>query len=385
MTGEPEQRVKAAQLQQVEAQLYALLRQQSKRNQPMELPRPEFWQHVSLLLQNIEVELVEISRNEGWGPRAQNLARRQANLRRAVADLTRHRLTAFVQHAAAANLASAPFGDLVSDSSARLKPIDWTRHDPAERAFHAGLTNMIEQYKQQISWTVLQRGIDSSSASLPSIEAGQQQLDELIQSDGGLTGAGAPQVEVQQRQEKMLQDTEMDEEERFLHMEGFSEFRDKDEPQPEPLFDPLDGQEYFQKEEGDEAAAITVEEGLRPQAEVKAQENPTDVKNSQNRSTPETEQSRLAAAEGEVRPTAAGAAKAASGNDSEKSNSGEKAESGQDKEGQLMRIRILQDLPEPLVDEDGELLELLAGDVQFCSTEMAELLIGAELAEEASL
>ena len=92
-------RVSAAQLQAIENQLFSLVRQQAKRNHPIELPRPDFWTQVSVLLTSIDTELAEIGKNEGWSVKAVNLSRRQGNVRRAVADLTQHRLTSFVRHA----------------------------------------------------------------------------------------------------------------------------------------------------------------------------------------------------------------------------------------------------------------------------------------------
>ena len=80
------------QLAAVEAQLHALLRSQAKHALPVDLPRPDFWHVCSQLLQSIEMELAEISRLEGFSARAQTLSRRQANLRRTLSDLTRHRL-----------------------------------------------------------------------------------------------------------------------------------------------------------------------------------------------------------------------------------------------------------------------------------------------------
>ena len=76
------------QLEAVEAQLHALLRMQAKHALPVDLPRPDFWHVCSQLLQSIELELAEINRVEGFSPRTQTLTRRQANLRRAIADLT---------------------------------------------------------------------------------------------------------------------------------------------------------------------------------------------------------------------------------------------------------------------------------------------------------
>ena len=51
----------------------------------------------------------------------------------------------------------------------------------------------------------------------------------------------------------------------------------------------------------------------------------------------------------------------------------------------LIRIKILQDLPEPIIDAEGNELELMSGDIEFCDSDYASGLIAAGLAEEASL
>ena len=183
------------QLAAVESQLHALLRKQAKHSLPVDLPRPDFWNVCSQLLQSIEMELAEISRVEGFSARAQTLSRRQSNLRRAIADLTRHRLTAFVNHAALANLASTPFGDAVAESSVNMAPVDWQRQDGAERAFHSGVAELIEQYKRNVSWSGLQEGVlETTIARTPTTPSGNAQLDQFV--EGGLTEQPPPAIEV---------------------------------------------------------------------------------------------------------------------------------------------------------------------------------------------
>jgi len=151
--------VSTAQLQAIENQLFSLVRQQAKRNHPIELPRPDFWTQVAVLLANIDTELAEIGKNEGWSAKAVNLSRKQGNVRRAVADLTQHRLTSFVRHASTDNLTLAPHGDALGEAKKNLTPLDWQRHDVAERSFYEGLNELIEKYKHQVSWNVLQQGL----------------------------------------------------------------------------------------------------------------------------------------------------------------------------------------------------------------------------------
>ena len=284
------------QLAAVESQLHALLRKQAKHALPVDLPRPDFWNVCSQLLQSIEMELAEISRLEGFSARAQTLSRRQANLRRAIADLTRHRLTAFVNHAALANLASTPFGDAAAESSVNLTPVDWQRQDGAERAFHSGVAELIEQYKRNVSWSGLQEGVlETTIARTPTTPSGNAQLDQFV--EGGLTEQPPPAVEVPDVQEEW-EDPEIDDEDRISMMEEYPEISETN---------------------------VVDESGIEEES---------------------------------VEPIASGS---------------------------MMRLRILKDMPEPILDESGEEIELLEGDSFNCPALMAETLIAAGWAEAVPL
>ena len=296
MSGDSSQKLEGPQLASVEAQLHALLRKQAKSNVPMELPRPDFWHMCSRLLQTIEIELAEIGRTEGWSVRAQTLSRRQANLRHTIADLTRHRLAAFVNHAALSNLASTPFGDAAPNDSTNVVPIDWQRHDGAERAFHAGVAELINQYKQNISWDVLQKGVLSSNEAVVMTPAGNSQLDDFVDEPGGLTGNEPPLVEPES--EGVWEDPEIDEEDRIAMAEEFPEIEEHVPVSPE--------------------INITTEEVSTEESDMK-------------------------------------------------------------------RIRILQDMPEPIVDASGEEIELFEGDIHNCNSILADTLISAGFAEAAEL
>ncbi len=285
------------QLEAVEAQLHALLRSQAKHALPVDLPRPDFWHVCSQLLQSIELELAEINRAEGFSPRTQTLTRRQANLRRAIADLTRHRLNAFVNHAALANLASTPFGDAVAEANTNLAPVDWQRQDGAERAFHVGVSELIEQYKRNVSWNGLQRGVlNADMLPQPTTPAGNAQLDEFVDSPDGLTGQRPPEIE--QDVAEVWEDPDFDEEDRISMMEEYPEVSE---------------------------SLISDDE---PDASV---------------------------------------------------------DSNMGQTGGMIRLRILKDLPEPILDESGEEIELLEGDSFNCISVVAETLIAAGWAEAVTL
>ena len=53
--------------------------------------------------------------------------------------------------------------------------------------------------------------------------------------------------------------------------------------------------------------------------------------------------------------------------------------------GGMIRLRILKDLPEPILDESGEEIELLEGDSFNCGSLMAQTLIAAGWAEAVNL
>ena len=53
--------------------------------------------------------------------------------------------------------------------------------------------------------------------------------------------------------------------------------------------------------------------------------------------------------------------------------------------GGMMRLRILRDMPEPILDESGEEIELLEGDSFNCSSLTAQTLIAAGWAEAITL
>ena len=284
------------QLEAVEAQLHALLRMQAKHALPVDLPRPDFWHVCSQLLQSIELELAEINRAEGFSPRTQTLTRRQANLRRAIADLTRHRLNAFVNHAALANLASTPFGDAVAEANTNLAPVDWQRQDGAERAFHVGVSELIEQYKRNVSWNGLQQGVlNAEIMPQPTTPAGNAQLDQFVDSPDGLTGQKPPEIE--QEEVGVWEDPDFDEEDRISMMEEYPE----------------------------------ISESVMPD------------------------------------------------------ENSESADANEDATGGMMRLRILRDMPEPILDESGEEIELLEGDSFNCGSLMAQTLIAAGWAEAVTL
>ena len=59
--------------------------------------------------------------------------------------------------------------------------------------------------------------------------------------------------------------------------------------------------------------------------------------------------------------------------------------SQQQKDPDMRRIMILQDLDDPIITEEGEEITLTTGDIEFCASIIADTLIAAGIAEAADL
>ena len=80
--------------------------------------------------------------------------RRQTNIRRIASELARKRMVAMMQH-----VAIKLFRSGVNPSMAHELPsIDWQRHDPAEKAYHALQMN-VDRFKKEIDWLGMQQGL----------------------------------------------------------------------------------------------------------------------------------------------------------------------------------------------------------------------------------
>lgn len=357
-------RVSAAQLQAIENQLFTLVRQQAKRNQPIELPRADFWTQVALLLSNIDNELSTIGSTEGWSVKAQNMSRRQANVRRAVADLTQHRLTALVRHAATNNLEAAPHGDVTSDANQMLPPLDWQRHDSAERAFYEGLNSLIERYKHHVSWNTLQNGLLSEGDELRQVKPGTTQLDSFIEEPGGLTGRGAPKLNIEQPETPSYRDPDEDEEDRIARMSAY----------------PTSGLAQPDFDGGSSTQTSPIQPPPQPSQAKPSQSQPSltqeAVVESPTASPPLSSDSTAVTDEG---------VEATSNSQTAADEEVESQVDGAEVTANRIRIRMVQDLPAPIVDTDGRELNLMTGDIEFLDSDFAAGLVAAGLAENAAL
>jgi len=212
----------SVQAKEIEEQLFATLRLQSERSVPVNLPRTDFWEKVGLLLDTIENEVVNLYREGGPDLRLQTLIRRQQNVRRVASELARKRLVAMLQHSASQSLKL--------DGNRELPPLDWNRHDPAERQFYHDVGAQLDRFKQTIDWNSMVSGLSAeANESKASHAPGTMQLDGFIDSPGGLTGRGPPPLEMEELEDEVIE-IEMDEEERIALLEAYPEL-DNQEPE----------------------------------------------------------------------------------------------------------------------------------------------------------
>ncbi len=68
-----------------------------------------------------------------------------------------------------------------------------------------------------------------------------------------------------------------------------------------------------------------------------------------------------------------------------RSGTAENSSSEQQKDSDMRRILILQDLEDPIITEGGEEITLTTGDIEFCPSIIADTLIAAGIAEAADL
>ncbi|MDP6661591.1 MAG: hypothetical protein QF545_01435 [Candidatus Thalassarchaeaceae archaeon] len=211
-------RLSKSQLITVEKSLFELTRKQKGQTIPVELPLSNFWTCAGQLLQHLEVELAETVREEGMTAKAQLQSRRLGVVRTCVSDLTRLRLNAFTQHAILSNLMRSPEGDAMpSLASTRL---EWDRHDPSERAFHAGIGHLVEKYKHEVSWSALLGSTEQVRLDRPP-PVGHKPLSEFSKE------ASAEDSELPRREpirkDEPWDEPEYDEEDRIRELDSFPE------------------------------------------------------------------------------------------------------------------------------------------------------------------
>ena len=191
--------------------MYTTLRNQVSRNSPVKLPRPNFWNNLRSLSEYVEAEVNSLGQKEGWSPRSQAASRRLANIRRAIAELSQHRLVAFLRHASASKLK-------IANNSDSIGAIDWVKHDPAERIYYQSIISSIDSFKSNVEWSSMQQGIGEIK-SPHTVPKGTQQLDDFVESDEFVEG-GTPELNF--IDEDTFVEEELDEEERIARIEADS-------------------------------------------------------------------------------------------------------------------------------------------------------------------
>lgn len=323
-----------SQAKEIEEQLFSTLRQQAGRSVPMPMPRSDFWTKVGQLLDTIEMEIHEVYKTVGPSLKMQTMQKRQANIRRTASELARKRMVAMLQHSASMALRTEGL------QGQDLAAMDWSRHDPAEREFYANATEQLNKFKQAVNWNAMQRGVAAEGGLGESkMAAGTTQLDSFVPESGGLTGQGPPTIALEDDSEP-LPESETDEEDLLAKAEEFPELAGAQPVSEEsPVNDAEVGENHAaamelapskKKEEMDFEAWAAVEAESQPEVVVVEEEILEPV------------------------------------------------------QGELLRIRVIQSLEEPIITIDGE-ITLGAGDVLFLDEMTANYLVDSGVAEIATL
>ena len=325
----------SAQAREIEEELFATRRQQSSRHVPVALPRPDFWQTVGKLLSDIDLDIQHMMMNGMTGIRLQNLQKRQANVRRIASELARKRLVAMMQHVASQSLRIALQPGIIQD----LAPLDWQRHDPAEKAFYHGLQIQMDRFKKDIDWNSMQNGELSGSIIEKMVHSpGTMQLDSFVQPEEGLTGSPPPDLVYADEEIQQNIAQEMDEEDRFL---------------------------VDQWPDIDEFAQTDLENKPEEQMEKKS------VKPSKKHSAA----MELAPSKGSSNTIVLDNLEIDKSEDVEQSPATD----------EMIRIRVIESFPEPISVGDGEEILLEKEDVHYLDKETANWLIESGVAEIESL
>jgi hypothetical protein len=323
-----------SQAKEVEEQLFSTLRQQVGRSVPMPLPRQDFWVKVGQLLDTVEMEVHEIYRTVGPSLKMQTVQKKQANIRRTASELARKRLVAMMQHSASAALRTEG-----GSQGQELASLDWSRHDPSEREFYSNATEQLNRFKQAVNWSAMQMGIASEELSPNfTLAAGTTQLDSFVPESGGLTGQGPPTIALEENS-KPLPDMEFDEEDNLARADAFPELEGVQPIEERPVATAM--------EEGSNHAAAM---DLAPSKKSEMMDFDAWADAEASVEAPSE------AVEEIIEP----------------------------EQGQLMRIRVLQSMDDPIITADGE-IELGAGDILFLDEATANYLVDSGVAESAAL
>ena len=332
-----------AQARDIEEELFATRRQQASRNMPVPLPRQNFWEMVGKLLAGIDADIQDMLMNGITGLRLQNAQKRQANIRRIASELSRKRLVTMMQYLASQSLRT----DSQLGTNQELQPLDWSRHDPAEKAFYTGMITQMDRFKKAIDWDSMQRGIlGEGLVERRKHSRGTMQLDSFIESPEGLTGQSPPELIIENDEPEIdMVDSEYDEEERIYN----EEWPDIDEYVKSGLKTEVKDDEKAIKTPAEKSAKHMAAMELAP---------------SKKKSQTITEQLPVELIE-------------------ESQSSKERELPAV--ESEMIRIKILQSLPDPIMLGDGVEISLEQNDVHFIDKDTADWLVESGVAEVENL
>lgn len=327
-----------AQAREIEEELFATRRQQASRHMPVPLPRQNFWEMVGRLLAGIDAEIQDMIMNGTTGLRLQNAQKRQANIRRIASELSRKRLVTMMQYLASQSLRT----DSQLGTNQDLPPMDWARHDPAEKAFYTGIVTQMDRFKKLIDWDSMQKGILAEGMTERKKHSrGTMQLDSFIENPAGLTGQSPPELIIDDEEPEIeLVDSQYDEEDRIYS----EEWPDIDE--------------YVK------SGLDTSSEDAKP--EQKSAEKSADKHMAAMELAPSKKQSKLITEET---------------SDLSASEVGDETPPPEKTEQAMVRIRIVQSLPEPIVLGDGVEIMLEEDDIHFIEKDTADWLVESGVAE----
>ncbi len=327
-----------AQAREIEEELFATRRQQASRHMPVPLPRQNFWEMVGRLLAGIDAEIQDMIMNGTTGLRLQNAQKRQANIRRIASELSRKRLVTMMQYLASQSLRT----DSQLGTNQDLPPMDWARHDPAEKAFYTGIVTQMDRFKKLIDWDSMQKGILAEGMTERKKHSrGTMQLDSFIENPAGLTGQSPPELIIDDEEPEIeLVDSQYDEEDRIYS----EEWPDIDE--------------YVK------SGLDTPSEDAKP--EQKSAEKSADKHMAAMELAPSKKQSKLITEET---------------SDLSASEVGDETPPPEKTAQAMVRIRIVQSLPEPIVLGDGVEIMLEEDDIHFIDKDTADWLVESGVAE----
>lgn len=337
-TMNPVRDLDGAQAQEIEEQLFTTHRQQLPRHVPIPLPRQDFWEMVRALLSSLDLEIQEMVRKGSIDMRLQNLQKRQTNIRRIASELARKRMVAMMQHAASQALRSGVNPNMAQE----LPSLDWQRHDPSEKAFYHALQLNVDRFKKEIDWQGMQQGLLGEIMMQPRTHApGTMQLDAFV-GEGKISSQPPPDLAFEDTLEP-LPAAEEDAEERWMEDAPWANEEDyilADMQAADGSIPPQSTPEPLDPPASKHGAAMELAPSKKPIQTI--QDEPPEAAETPDSKPPAREEDNV-------------------------------------------RVRILETMPEPVMDAAGQPLALEVGDVHFLDEGMAAWLIDAGVAERAEL